>query len=89
MGDRVGVGGVDVEAVPALHDGRRYPVGRPRALGFLPAPPRVYFAGDTDLFDGMAALAGRVDLAALPIGAGGRACRPGTWTPNARRRPRR
>ena len=27
----------------------------------------MYFAGDTDLFEGMAALAGRVDLAALPI----------------------
>jgi L-ascorbate metabolism protein UlaG (beta-lactamase superfamily) len=69
VGDRVGAGGVSVEAVPADHDGRRYPVGPPvAALGFLlDASTRVYFAGDTDLFDGMAALAGRVDLAALPI----------------------
>ena len=68
-GDRVDAGGIAVEAVPALHDGRRYPVGPPiAALGFLlEASTRIYFAGDTDLFDGMAALAGRVDLAALPI----------------------
>src|SRR3954447_18851545 len=68
-GDRVEAGGLTVEAVPALHDGRRYPVGPPAAaLGFLlEASTRIYFAGDTDLFDGLSALAGRVDLAALPI----------------------
>jgi L-ascorbate metabolism protein UlaG (beta-lactamase superfamily) len=58
-----------VEAVPAEHDGRRHPLGKHLpALGFLlDGPVRVYFAGDTDLFDGMAALAGRVDVALLPI----------------------
>src|SRR4051794_37879111 len=68
-GERTEVGGLAVEALPAMHDGRRYPVGPAiEALGFLiEASTRVYFAGDTDLFDGMAALAGRVDLAALPI----------------------
>jgi L-ascorbate metabolism protein UlaG (beta-lactamase superfamily) len=68
-GDRVTAGGVTVEAVPAEHDGRRYPVGPPiAALGYLlHGSTRVYFAGDTDLFEGMGALAGRVDLAALPI----------------------
>ena len=68
-GDRVTAGGVTVEAVHADHDGRRYPVGPPiAALGYLlHGSTRVYFAGDTDLFEGMAALAGRVDLAALPI----------------------
>jgi|SRR5829696_8582871 len=68
-GDRVDAGGIAVEAVHADHDGRRYPVGPPiAALGFLlDASTRIYFAGDTDLFDGMAALAGSVDLAALPI----------------------
>jgi L-ascorbate metabolism protein UlaG (beta-lactamase superfamily) len=68
-GDRVTVGGLCVEAVPALHDGRRYPIGRPvDALGFLlEGPVRVYFAGDTDLFPEMAELAGRVDVAALPV----------------------
>jgi L-ascorbate metabolism protein UlaG (beta-lactamase superfamily) len=73
VGDRVEVGGSWVEAVPALHDGRRFPFGRQRpALGYLlEGPPCVYFAGDTDLFPEMSELAGRVDLAALPIGGWG------------------
>jgi L-ascorbate metabolism protein UlaG (beta-lactamase superfamily) len=55
--------------VRADHDGRRHPFGRDLpALGYLvDGPTRIYFAGDTDLFDEMAALAGRVDLALLPI----------------------
>jgi L-ascorbate metabolism protein UlaG (beta-lactamase superfamily) len=69
VGGRTQVGDVTVEAVPADHDGRRYPMGPPvPAVGFLiEGATRIYFAGDTDLFDGMAALAGRVDVAALPI----------------------
>ena len=68
-GERVSLGDIPIEAVPALHDGRRYPFGRPRAaLGFLVGGPvRVYFAGDTDVFAEMDALAGRVDVAALPV----------------------
>jgi L-ascorbate metabolism protein UlaG (beta-lactamase superfamily) len=31
----------------------------------------VYFAGDTDLFAGMSGLAGRVDVALLPVGGWG------------------
>jgi len=68
-GDRVSVGGVVVEAVPAAHDGRRNPFGRPAAaLGYLlEGLSRIYFAGDTDLFPGMSTLTGRVDVAMLPI----------------------
>ena len=68
-GDRCAVAGVEVEAVRADHDGRRHPFGRDiPAIGFLVnGPARVYFAGDTDLFDDMEALAGRVDVALLPI----------------------
>jgi L-ascorbate metabolism protein UlaG (beta-lactamase superfamily) len=68
-GERIAVAGGTVEAVAAEHDGRRYPFGAPvAALGYLiEAATRVYFAGDTDEFDGMAELAGRVDVAALPI----------------------
>lgn len=68
-GGRCSVGPIGVEAVHAEHDGRRHPLGRRMpALGFLlEGPARVYFAGDTDLFDGMAELAGRVDVALLPI----------------------
>jgi L-ascorbate metabolism protein UlaG (beta-lactamase superfamily) len=68
-GDRCKVGTAELEAVPAAHDGKRQPLGSDMpALGFLVSgPARVYFAGDTDLFDGMADLAGRVDVALLPI----------------------
>jgi len=38
------------------------------SLGYLlDGPERIYFAGDTDLFAGMSALAGRVDVALVPI----------------------
>jgi L-ascorbate metabolism protein UlaG (beta-lactamase superfamily) len=68
-GGRCDVGAIGVEAVHAEHDGRRHPLGRRMpALGFLlDGPARIYFAGDTDLFDGMRELAGRVDVALLPI----------------------
>src|SRR4051812_36906780 len=66
-GERCTVAGIEVEAVRADHDGRRHPFGRDLpALGYLvDGPTRIYFAGDTDLFDEMAELAGRVDLALL------------------------
>jgi L-ascorbate metabolism protein UlaG (beta-lactamase superfamily) len=68
-GDRCAVAGIEVEAVPADHDGRRNPFSRDLgALGFIvDGSTRIYFAGDTDLFDEMEALAGRVDVALLPI----------------------
>lgn len=72
-GDRLPIGAITIEAVHAAHDGRRNPVGRPiAALGYLlEGPARVYFAGDTDLFAGMSELAGRVDVALLPVGGWG------------------
>jgi L-ascorbate metabolism protein UlaG (beta-lactamase superfamily) len=68
-GDHVKIGGVVVRAVHAAHDGRRHPFARATpALGYvLEGPRNVYFAGDTDLFSEMSALAGRVDAALLPI----------------------
>ena len=70
-GDRHTVAGVEVEAVRADHDGRRHPFGQDiPAVGFLLEPARIYFAGDTDLFDEMEDLAG-VDVALLPIGGWG------------------
>jgi L-ascorbate metabolism protein UlaG (beta-lactamase superfamily) len=72
-GERCTVGAVGVTAVASRHDGRRHPLGpHMPALGFLlDGPARVYFAGDTDLFDEMAALAGRVDVALLPVAGWG------------------
>jgi L-ascorbate metabolism protein UlaG (beta-lactamase superfamily) len=79
VGERREVGSIAVEAVPARHDGRRHPLGRDiPALGYLlDGSPRVYFAGDTDLFAGMAMLAGRVDVALLPVAGWGPRLPPG------------
>jgi L-ascorbate metabolism protein UlaG (beta-lactamase superfamily) len=67
-GDRVRVGEVEVLAVPALHDGRRVPVGSDRrAIGFVVSgSTSVYFAGDTDVFEGMREISG-MDTALLPV----------------------
>lgn len=73
-GDEVRVGGVRVRAVPALHDGRRLPLGphRSPALGYVvEGAARTYFAGDTGLFDDMALAVGPVDVALLPVGGWG------------------
>ncbi|HEY1569015.1 MAG TPA: MBL fold metallo-hydrolase [Solirubrobacteraceae bacterium] len=69
VGGRIEVAGVVVEGIHAAHGGRRDPFSSPMAsLGYLlHGPQRIYFAGDTDLFAGMADLAGRVDVALLPI----------------------
>ena len=67
-GQAIEVGGVRVEAVTALHSGFRPPLGPTApAVGYVVHGSRsVYFAGDTDLFDGMDAL-GEIDLALLPV----------------------
>jgi L-ascorbate metabolism protein UlaG (beta-lactamase superfamily) len=69
------LGGLRITATRAVHDGHRWKVGRrfASAAGFLVegAGRRVYFAGDTDLFAGMAALGGDLDAALLPIAGWG------------------
>jgi L-ascorbate metabolism protein UlaG (beta-lactamase superfamily) len=73
-GDAARVGTVEVTPTRADHDGRRWRLGPAvQALGFdLRAPgSRVYFAGDTDLFDEMAELGPGVDVALLPVGGWG------------------
>ena len=69
--DRVAFGSVRVTAVPARHG--RWPGQRTaRPLGYLiEGSTRVYFAGDTALYPGMAGLAGHVDVALLPVGRWG------------------
>jgi L-ascorbate metabolism protein UlaG (beta-lactamase superfamily) len=68
-GEGVEVGGVTIQAVPALHSGFRPPLGpTAAALGYVIRGSRsVYFAGDTDLFDGMADLGQRIDVALIPV----------------------
>jgi L-ascorbate metabolism protein UlaG (beta-lactamase superfamily) len=77
-GESTEVGAVRVDATPAEHDGSRRPRGPvARPVGFLLRGERtVYFAGDTDLFPGMAGL-GPVDLALLPVAGWGPKLGPG------------
>jgi L-ascorbate metabolism protein UlaG (beta-lactamase superfamily) len=67
--EEVDVGNLRVRAVPARHAGSRTPGSRVRAeaLGYIVSGRRrVWFAGDTGLFDGMTRL-GPVDLALVPV----------------------
>ena len=70
VGTTIPVGAVDVETVPAKHKPRRGPHSRVTAdaVGYVmrSSGQAVYFAGDTDLFDEMSAIA-PVDVALLPI----------------------
>lgn len=74
-GDRVEVAGVVVDVTPAVHPAGRGPHSRIDAdpVGYVVSAGgvRVYFAGDTDLFDEMGGL-GPLDLALLPIWGWGR-----------------
>ena len=67
-GDELDLGSVHVRAIHAEHASGRGPFSpRSSALGYLVSGSvTVYFAGDTDLFDGMAEL-GSLDLALLPV----------------------
>jgi L-ascorbate metabolism protein UlaG (beta-lactamase superfamily) len=68
-GESSPVGGVTVTAVEATHPSESRFERHSEAVGFLISgdQKRVYFAGDTDLFDGMAELRSELDLALLPI----------------------
>lgn len=69
-GEQMQIGGVTVRACHAEHAGERgHPLGpRAQALGYVVSGShQVYFAGDTDLFPGMAAIADDLDVALIPI----------------------
>jgi L-ascorbate metabolism protein UlaG (beta-lactamase superfamily) len=67
-GETTTVAGMPVSATAAHHRARRGPLSPwVRSLGFvIEADSRVYFAGDTDIDDSMAALA-PLDVALLPV----------------------
>ena len=84
-GDAAELAGAEVTAVTAVHDGRRWPVGEPRdedTIGFVIAVDgqRIYFAGDTELFDGMGEF-GPLDVALVPIWGWGTSLGPGHMDP--------
>lgn len=81
-GDEVTIGSVAVRATHAEHGGRSTP-GRPAgALGYaVLGSVRIFFAGDTDLFDGMDGLVPELDVALLPIWGWGPWIGPGHLDP--------
>lgn len=71
--EQLAIGSLTIRATPATHSDERMPLGaKADPVGYLLEGTRsVYFAGDTELFDGMSALA-PVDVALLPIWGWGR-----------------
>ena len=68
VGESLGIGDLQIRTVQAEHDGSRSPIGASaEPVGYVVSGSKsVYFAGDTDLFDGMAEL-GPVDIGLIPI----------------------
>jgi L-ascorbate metabolism protein UlaG (beta-lactamase superfamily) len=68
VGETLTIGELQIRAVEAEHEGSRGPLGASAdPLGYVVSGSKsIYFAGDTDLFEGMAEL-GPVDLALIPI----------------------
>src|SRR5262249_26223070 len=74
-GDMLTIGDVRIHVTPAVHNAR--------AVGYLiDGSQTAYFAGDTDLFDGMADVAPHLDLAMLPISGWGPALPEGHLNPS-------
>jgi L-ascorbate metabolism protein UlaG (beta-lactamase superfamily) len=79
-GDEVGLGDARLVATEADHDARRLPWSPADGLGFI--VNGIYFAGDTDLFDGMAEIGAHgLDVALLPIWGWGPRLPPGHLDP--------
>jgi L-ascorbate metabolism protein UlaG (beta-lactamase superfamily) len=71
-GDELELAGLAIRATHAEHESSRGPLSRRSAsLGYVvQGSTTVYFAGDTDLFDGMGEI-GPVDVAILPVSGWG------------------
>ena len=71
-GDELELGGLALHVTHAEHESSRWPLTpRSASLGYIAeGSTSVYFAGDTDLFAGMAEL-GPVDAAVLPVSGWG------------------
>jgi L-ascorbate metabolism protein UlaG (beta-lactamase superfamily) len=79
-GETVAFDSVTVTATPAEHSARRLPfTAEIPALGYL--IDGVYFAGDTDVFEGMGTLAPALDAALLPVAGWGPRVGPGHLDP--------
>ncbi len=82
IGQELRIGALVVRGIPAIHDSARRPFGvRAVPMGHMIEGSRsVYFAGDTDVFDGMTEL-GPVDVALLPIWGWGPSIGDGHMSP--------
>ena len=82
VGEELRIGALSIRGTPAHHPPERMPFGlKADPMGHLIAGSRsVYFAGDTELFDGMAEL-GPVDVALLPVAGWGPNLGPGHMGP--------
>lgn len=82
-GETTTVGGIVVEATVANHSGSRSPFGPTvTCIGFLTRGSYlIYFAGDTDLFPGMATFGRDLDVALLPVWGWGPNLGPGHMDP--------
>jgi L-ascorbate metabolism protein UlaG (beta-lactamase superfamily) len=71
VGDEMRFGDVTVTATPAEHASSRITARSTQSVGYVIAGSRrIYFAGDTDLFEGMAEF-GSLDVALLPVAGWG------------------
>jgi L-ascorbate metabolism protein UlaG (beta-lactamase superfamily) len=82
VGEWLDVGGARVYATPAAHNGFRAPFGpMAECVGFVvEGSKRIYFAGDTDIFEAMTDI-GPLDVALLPIAGWGPRLGPGHMGP--------
>lgn len=73
VGESLEIAGLEVAAVPAAHPGQRMGSRRPSdAVGYLvESTSRVYFAGDTELFEEMGSMGEGLDAALLPVSGWG------------------
>ncbi|MFQ5943659.1 MAG: MBL fold metallo-hydrolase [Anaerolineales bacterium] len=69
IGEVIRLGALSIRSTHAEHRGFRYPFGPDGdAMGFLiKGSQSIYFAGDTDLFNGMAEVEPELDVALLPV----------------------
>ena len=84
-GEEIRIGALTIVATEAEHEADRGPLGtKAPSLGYLVKGSRtVYFAGDTDVFPGMAEIGRGLDLALLPIAGWGAKVGPGHLDPTS------
>jgi L-ascorbate metabolism protein UlaG (beta-lactamase superfamily) len=81
-GDELELGGLTLRATHAEHRARRVLGAEIPSLGYLvSARARIYFAGDTQVFEAMRALGPGLDVALLPIWGWGPRVGPGHLDP--------